>query len=90
MCQCLHRPWKSVRTALRFITVKLVKAFLSERPGRVHLERLPGYCLKLNPTELVWNQLKQRLKNQVFLTLEELTVIVLEPNELLEKDRKLV
>ena len=41
-----------------------VKAFLRERPGRVHLERLPGYSPELNPTELVWNQLKQRLKNQ--------------------------
>lgn len=67
-----------------------VKAFLSERPGRVHLERLPGYSPELNPTELVWNQLKQRLKNQVFLTLEELTVVVLEQINLLEKDRKLV
>ncbi|MFD2574685.1 IS630 family transposase [Spirosoma soli] len=67
-----------------------VKAFLSERPGRVHLERLPGYSPELNPTELVWNQVKQRLKNQVFLTLEELTVIVLEQINLLEKNRKLI
>ena len=67
-----------------------VKAFLRERPGRVHLERLPGYSPELNPTELVWNQLKQRLKNQVFLTLDELTVAVLEQTTLLEKDRKLI
>lgn len=67
-----------------------VKAFLRERPGRVHLERLPGYSPELNPTELVWNQLKQRLKNQVFLTLDELTVAVLEQINLLEKDRKLI
>jgi transposase len=43
---------------------KAVKAFLAARPGRVHLERLPGYSPGLNPTELVWNQLKRRLKNQ--------------------------
>ena len=67
-----------------------VKAFLRERPGRVHLEHLPAYSPELNPTELVWNQLKQRLKNQVFLTLNELTVAVLEQIALLEKDRKLI
>ncbi|GAB2530356.1 transposase [Spirosoma aerophilum] len=67
-----------------------VKTFLRERPGRVHLERLPGYSPELNPVELVWNQLKQRLKNQVFLTLNELTIAVLKQNILLEKDRKLI
>ena len=35
-----------------------VKAFLKERPGRIQLERLPAYSLELNPTELVWSQLK--------------------------------
>ncbi|AUD06538.1 transposase [Spirosoma pollinicola] len=39
-----------------------VKTFLKERPGRVHLERLPAYSPELNPTELVWNQLKKSLK----------------------------
>ena len=67
-----------------------VKAFLRERPGRVHLERLPSYSPELNPTELVWNQLKKRLKNQVFLTLAQLSVAVLEQITLLEKDRKLI
>lgn len=67
-----------------------VKAFLKERPGRIHLERLPAYSPELNPTELVWNQLKQRLKNQVFLSLEDLTVTILEQISLLEKDPKLV
>ncbi|MFD2935465.1 hypothetical protein [Spirosoma flavum] len=45
---------------------------------------------ELNPTELVWNQLKQGLKNQVFLSLTDLTATVLEQIRLLEKDRKLV
>lgn len=67
-----------------------VKAFLKERPSRIHLERLPAYSPELNPTELVWNQIKQRLKNQVFLTLDELTVAVLKQIALLEKDRKLI
>ena len=67
-----------------------VKSFLKERPGRIHLERLPAYSPELNPTELVWNQIKQRLKNQVFLSLEDLTLAVLEQISLLEKDRKLV
>lgn len=65
-----------------------VKAFLKARPGRIHLERLPAYSPELNPVELVWNQIKQRLKNQVFLSLEDLTVAVLEQVSRLEKDRK--
>lgn len=67
-----------------------VKAFLRERPGRVHLERLPAYSPELNPTELVWNQIKQRLKNRVFLSLEDLSETVLEQISLLEKNRKLI
>ena len=65
-----------------------VKAFLKERPGRIHLERLPAYSPELNPVELVWNQIKQRLKNQVFLSLKDLTVAVLEQVTQLEKHRK--
>lgn len=67
-----------------------VKAFLKDRPGRIHLERLPAYSPELNPTELVWNQIKQRLKNQVFLSLDDLTIAVLEQISFLEKDRKLI
>lgn len=67
-----------------------VKTCLKERPGQIHLERLPAYSPELNPTELVWNQLKQRLKNRVFLSLADLTVSVLEQIRLLEKDPKLV
>lgn len=66
-----------------------VKSFLKERPGRIHLEHLPAYNPELNPTELVWNQIKQRLKNRVFLSLEDLIVAVLEQISTLEKDRKL-
>ena len=69
---------------------KEVKAFLKARPGRLHLERLPAYSPELNPVELVWNQLKQRLKNQVFLSLEELTTAVLEQVNLLEINPKSV
>lgn len=67
-----------------------VKAFLRERPGRVHLELFPGYSPELNPTELVWNQLKQGLKNRVFLSLDELTIAVLEQISFFEKDPKSV
>lgn len=67
-----------------------VKTFLKQRPGRAHLECLPAYSPELNPTELVWNQLKQGLKNRVFLSLADLTEAVIEQTRLLEKDRKLV
>lgn len=67
-----------------------VKQFLSERPGRIHLERLPAYSPELNPVELVWSQLKGNLKNQVFTSLDELTVAVLEQTERLENDPKAV
>lgn len=67
-----------------------VKTFLKERPGRLHLERLPAYSPELNPTELLWSQLKGSLKNQVFVSLEDLTEAVLEQISLLRKDTKLV
>ncbi|CAN5288391.1 hypothetical protein BH09BAC4_BH09BAC4_26000 [soil metagenome] len=38
---------------------EVVKAFLKERPGPIHLERLPAYSPQLNPVELVWSQLKR-------------------------------
>lgn len=65
-----------------------VKAFLRKRPGRIHLERLPGYSPELNPTELVWSQLKRSLKNRVFLSLEDLASTVLEQIHLFQKDPK--
>lgn len=67
-----------------------VKAFLRERPGRIHLERLPAYSPQLNPVELVWSYLKGRLKNKAFMNLEELTAALLEEVKLLEANPKLV
>ncbi|MGV3556910.1 IS630 family transposase [Larkinella arboricola] len=69
---------------------EVVKTFLKDHPGRIHLERLPAYSPQLNPVELVWSQLKRSLKNQVFTSLEELAVAVLEQINCLEKDPKLV
>jgi transposase len=67
-----------------------VKALLRAKPGRIHLERLPAYSPELNPVELLWSQLKRSLKNQVFTSLQELAVAVLEQIRLFEKDPKLV
>lgn len=67
-----------------------VKAFLSRKPGRVHLERLPAYSPELNPVELLWSHLKRSLKNQVFTSLEQLQVAVLDQVERLHGDPKLV
>lgn len=67
-----------------------VKQLLGERPGRIHLERLPAYSPELNPVELVWSQLKGNLKNRVFTSLDELTVAVLEQTNRLENDPKSV
>jgi transposase len=67
-----------------------VKAFLSERPGRLHLERLPAYSPQLNPVELVWSYLKGRMKNKAFTKLEELAVALLAEVKQLEADPKLV
>ncbi|MBC3788474.1 transposase [Spirosoma utsteinense] len=69
---------------------EVVKAFLKERPGRIHLERLPAYSPQLNPVELVWSQLKRSLKNQVFADLEDLTIAVMDRVKCLERDPKLV
>lgn len=86
--------WSSGRVAgangASIHSCEAVKAFLRERPGRVHLERLPGYSPELNPTELVWSQIKRSLKNRVFVSQEDLTAAVLEQISLLEKNRKLV
>jgi transposase len=67
-----------------------VKAFLSERPSRIHLERLPAYSPQLNPVELVWSYLKGRLKNRAFTNLAELTVALLEEVKRLEAAPELV
>ncbi|GAB3162494.1 transposase [Telluribacter humicola] len=67
-----------------------VKQFLRERPGRIHLERLPAYSPELNPVELVWNQLKGSLKNRVFTNLEGLTAAILEQVKHLEEAPALV
>lgn len=67
-----------------------VKALLCERPGRIHLERLPAYSPELNPVELVWSQLKGNLKNQVFTNLDELTVAILEQVKWLGKNPTLI
>jgi len=69
---------------------EVVKSFLKERPGRIHLERLPAYSPQLNPVELVWSQLKRNLKNQVFTSLEDLTVAILDQVKGLESNPKLV
>lgn len=69
---------------------EVVKAFLKERSGRIHLERLPAYSPQLNPVELVWSQLKRSLKNQVFTDLEGLAVAVLHQVKCLEKHPKSV
>lgn len=67
-----------------------VKALLKEKPGRIHLERLPAYSPELNPVELVWSHLKRSLKNQVFSNLEELATAVLDQIKRLEANPKLV
>lgn len=69
---------------------EVVKAFLKQRPGRIHLERLPAYSPQLNPVELVWSHLKRCLKNQVFTDLEDLTEAVLDQVKYLENNPKLV
>lgn len=67
-----------------------VKNLLRAKAGRIHLERLPAYSPELNPVELVWSHLKRSLRNQVFTTLDELTIAVLEQIKRLEENPKLV
>jgi transposase len=38
---------------------RLVKDFIAEQNGRIHLEYLPAYAPELNPTEYVWGYWKQ-------------------------------
>ena len=67
-----------------------VKDFLARKRGRVHLVALPGYSPELNPVELLWSQLKRDLKNQVFLSLEDLAEVLVEKLEEFRKDTKLL
>ena len=67
-----------------------VKDFLARKKGRVHLVALPGYSPELNPVELLWSQLKRDLKNQVFLSLEDLDEVLIEKLEEFRKDTKLI
>lgn len=67
-----------------------VKDFLARKKGRVHLVALPGYSPELNPVELLWSQLKRDLKNTVFLSLEDLTKVLVEKIEEIRKDTQLL
>ena len=51
---------------------------------------LPGYSPELNPVELLWNQLKKDLKNQVFLDLKDLAKAVVGEVEEIRGDVELL
>ena len=38
---------------------RMVKDFIAEQEGRIHLEYLPAYAPELNPTEYIWGYWKQ-------------------------------
>jgi transposase len=63
---------------------------LKRKPGRIHLVALPGYSPELNPVELLWNQLKKDLKNQVFLDLKDLAKAVVGEVEEIRGDVELL
>lgn len=69
---------------------QVVKNWLSQRAGRVHLERLPAYSPELNPVELLWSHLKRSLKNQVFVNLEQLVKAVIVQSAQLRANPKLI
>ncbi|QJD81618.1 transposase [Spirosoma rhododendri] len=50
---------------------------MKQRPGRVHLERLPAYSPELNRVEFLWSQLKWSLVNQVFCNFPQLTEAII-------------
>jgi transposase len=56
----------------------------------VHLVALPGYSPELNPVELLWDQLKKELKNQVFLDLKDLAKAVVKKVEEIRNDAELL
>lgn len=67
-----------------------VKSFLADKPGNIHLERLPAYSPELNPIELVWAYLKNILANRVFLNIDELYQAVSFELETIKNNRKLI
>ena len=68
----------------------MIKDWLSQRAGRVHLERLPAYSPELNPVELLWSHLKRSLKNQVFINLDQLAKAVIDQLAQLRANAKLI
>lgn len=67
-----------------------VRRFLTECPGKIHLEKLPAYSPELNPVELLWAYLKKKMANQVFLNLKELQAAVEIELQIIKKNRKLI
>jgi len=67
-----------------------VKSFLARKKGRVRLVPQPDYSPKLNPVEMLRSQLKRDLKNQVFLSLEDLAKVLIEKLDKFRKDTKLI
>ncbi|WP_409049453.1 transposase [Telluribacter sp. SYSU D00476] len=58
-----------------------VEYLLRSKPGRIHVEKYlftvqSGPPPWLNPAELLWSQLKGRMKNVTFMNLEQLTKTV--------------
>lgn len=67
-----------------------VRSFLTECPGKIHLEKLPAYSPELNPVELLWAYLKKKMANQVFLNLKELQRAVEMELQKIKKNRTLI
>jgi len=67
-----------------------IKDWLSQKSGRIHLERLPAYSPELNPVELLWSHLKRSLKNQVFVSLDQLQDALLKQLDQLQDEPKLI
>lgn len=67
-----------------------VKTFLVEHPAKIQLEKLPGYSPELNPIELLWALLKERMANPVFLNLNDLYEAVCYELRSIAKDKKLI
>lgn len=66
----LHRPEEHKILFLDNAGFHSTKKFIV--PNNIHLINIPPYSPELNPCEQVWQYIKNRFKNQTFLTMENL------------------
>lgn len=71
-------------------TVKNYLAMQNRKNPKIWLANIPPYSPELNPIELLWGYLKNKLANQFFKTTKQLKQAVINELTLIKKNKKLI